>query len=200
MNYADVQILVVDDEEEVQKIIRRTLERKGFTVDAVGSAQAAREAVAECNYHLLLVDLSLPDDSGIHLIRDLGKGNGSPAVIIITGYPSMSSVTEAMHLRTRNYLTKPISPATLVRAVEEVLTSEGVLIDSEEQFLVELGQRIRSARQGANLTMKTLGDRIGISQAQISQIEAGLSAPSLSTLFRLSKAVQINMSQVFAGL
>jgi transcriptional regulator with XRE-family HTH domain len=84
--------------------------------------------------------------------------------------------------------------------VEDVLTSEGVLIDSEEQFLVELGRRIRTARQGSNLTMKALGDRIGISQAQISQIEAGLSAPSLTTLFRLSKAVQVNMSQIFSGL
>jgi transcriptional regulator with XRE-family HTH domain len=45
--------------------------------------------------------------------------------------------------------------------------------------------------------MKALGDRIGISQAQISQIEAGLSAPSLTTLFRLARALRVKLSDLF---
>jgi DNA-binding response OmpR family regulator len=194
------QILVVDDEIEVQRIMARTLERAGFSVDSVGSFQEAREAINECQYHLLLVDLSLPDQSGIELIRDVWQGDESPSVIIVTGHPSVRTVTEGMQLGVRNYLTKPVSPAALVEAVQSVLFSDGVLIDSEEQFVSELGRRLRAARHASDLTMKALGDRIGISQAQISQIEAGLSAPSLTTLFRLVRALRVKMSDLFKDM
>lgn len=200
MDRADIRILIIDDEPEIQNLIITVLQRAGFSARAVGSAHEARRAAAECHYHLVLVDLALPDDSGIMLIRELCKGEGTPAAIVVTGKPSVDSVTEAMQLRTRNYLTKPISPQALVKAVEEVLAEEGVLIESEEAFLAELGRRLRTARQASDLTMKALGDRIGISQAQISQIEAGLSAPSLTTLYRLTKAVRVHMSDVFRGL
>jgi DNA-binding response OmpR family regulator len=192
------RILVVDDEVEVQRIITRSLERAGFVVDAAANCQGAREAASSEKYHLYLVDLSLPDESGIDLIRDLCRGEDSPSVIIITGNPSVNSAAEAMQLGARNYLTKPVSPSELVDAVKSVLASDGVLIDSEEQLLAELGRRLRSARQGADMTMKSLGERIGISQAQISQIESGLSAPSLTTLFRMTRALRISMSDVFS--
>ena len=96
----------------------------------------------------------------------------------------------------RNYLTKPVGAEVLVEAVETVLAHDGLLIDSEEQFLVELGRRLKSARVNAELTMRALGERIGISQAQISQIEAGLSAPSLTTLFRLARALRVRLSEL----
>ncbi len=194
------QVLVVDDEIEVQRILARTLERAGFQVDAVGSFQEAREKTRECRYNLLLVDLSLPDQSGIDLIRDVREQDDSPSVIIITGHPSVRTVTEGMQLGVRNYLTKPISPSALVEAVQAVLSSDGVLIDTEEQFIAELGRRLKVARHDADLTMKVLGDRIGISQAQISQIEAGLSAPSMTTLFRMSQALQIKLGELFSGM
>ena len=199
MTHAVARILVVDDEIEVQRILARSLERAGFSVHAVGSFQEARDAIAEGEYHLLLVDLSLPDQSGIDLIRDVRHGEDVPSVIIITGHPSVKTVVEGMQLGARNYLTKPISPRGLVEAVESVLSSDGVLIDSEEQFMAELGRRLRAARQAADLTMRNLGDRIGISQAQISQIEAGVSAPSLTTLFRQVRALQIKFSDLFAN-
>jgi DNA-binding response OmpR family regulator len=196
----NAQVLVVDDEIEVQRILVRTLELAGFQVDAVGSFQEARDATRECKYDLLLVDLSLPDQSGIDLIRDVRGRDDSPSVIIITGHPSVRTVTEGMQLGVRNYLTKPISPAALVEAVQAVLSSDGVLIDTEEQFIAELGRRLKMARHDADLTMKALGDRIGISQAQISQIEAGLSAPSMTTLFRMVKAMKLKMGELFNGM
>jgi DNA-binding response OmpR family regulator len=197
MARSSVRILVVDDELEVQRVLARSLERAGFTVDAVGSFGEAREAVDRDGYHLLLVDLSLPDQSGIDLIRALRSAEETPSVIIITGHPSVTTAVEGMHLGVRNYLSKPVSPSALVDAVQTVLAEDGVLIDSEEQLMAELGRRLRSARHAHDLTMKTLGERIGISQAQISQIEAGLSAPSLTTLLRLSRALHLELSDLF---
>jgi len=50
-----------------------------------------------------------------------------------------------------------------------------------------------------NITMKELGDKVGISQAQISQIEAGQSAPSLTTLFRISRVLEIRLTDLFVN-
>lgn len=199
MSRATIRILVVDDEPEVRGIMATALDRAGFAVDAVGSAGAARDAAAAEPYHLLLVDLSLPDQSGIQLIRDLTAGESPPSVIIVTGNPSVASAAEGMQLGTRNYLTKPVSPQELVDAVTAVLANDGILVDSEEQLLAGLGRRLKAARQACDMTMKTLGEKIGISQAQISQIESGLSAPSLTTLFRMTRVLQITMSDAFEG-
>lgn len=200
MSRRGAQILVVDDEIEVQRILVRTLERAGYTADAVGSFQEAREAVKKGNYHLLLVDLTLPDQSGIDLIRDVRRQDDPPSIIIITGHPSVRTATEGMQLGVRNYLTKPISPDDLTQAVQAILATDGVVVDSEEKILAELGARLKAARHAADLTMKTVSERIGISQGQISQIEAGLSAPSLSTLFRLARAVRVKLADLFKDM
>jgi DNA-binding response OmpR family regulator len=200
MSRGAARILVVDDEPEVQRIFARALERAGFTCNTVGSFEEAREALSSVQPHLVLLDLALPDQSGIDLMRDLRDLETPPSVIIITGHPSVKTAVEGMQLGARNYLGKPVSPSALVKAVESVLSSDGVLITSEEDFVAALGQRLRVARHEANLTMKSLGDRIGISQAQISQIEAGLSAPSMTTLFRLARALQVTLSDLMEGI
>lgn len=199
MDRSSVRILVVDDDVEVQGVITKALERAGFSADVAGTAEEARQRVSGTKHHLVLVDLSLPDQPGINLIDDLSAGQDAPPVIIITGHPSVDSAAEGMQRGARNYLTKPISPNALIEAVEAVLAADGVIIDSEEQVLAELGRRLKAARLGADLTMRCLGERIGISQAQISQIEAGLSAPSLTTLFRLARALRVKLSNLMEG-
>lgn len=194
-----VRILLVDDDVEVQGILVRWLERAGFEVEAAGSFQEAMAALQRASFHLLLVDLSLPDESGIRLMQELNTRDKPPPVVIITGHPSVSTVAEGMQLGARNYLTKPVAPDEVVDAIRSVLTSEGVLIDSEENFVTELGQRLRTARLSANLTMRQVAERVGVTQAHISQIESGLSAPSMSTLFRLARAVRLRLADLFAG-
>jgi len=115
MYRSSARILVVDDEVEVQGIMTRTMERAGFAVDAVGTCQQAREAATGGRYHLLLVDLSLPGESGIKLIRDLSKDEEAPAVIIITAHPSVKTAAEAIQLGERNYLTNPFLRASWLR-------------------------------------------------------------------------------------
>lgn len=198
MDKATVRILVVDDDPAIQSLFRLALEQAGFNAEMAGTLAEAREKLKVRNYHLLLVDLALPDGSGHELVISAAEGDDGPSVIIVTGHPSVDSAAEGMQHGARNYLTKPITPEVLVEAVESVLAQDGLLIDSEEQFLAELGRRLKRARVDAELTMRALGERIGISQAQISQIEAGLSAPSLTTLFRLSRALRVPLSELMA--
>lgn len=199
MERSSVRILVIDDDLETREIVCKALHDAGFQSTAVGSADEARQNFSKNPHHLVLMDLNVPDGHGLTLIEELRTQEAPPAVIILTGSPSVSSAAAGMRHGVRNYLTKPIPPQALVDAVETELAKDGLLIDSDERFLAELGKRLKTARQGAELTMRSLGDRVGISQAQISQIEAGLSAPSLTTLFRLSRALKTRMSHLFDG-
>ncbi|GMV97147.1 MAG: response regulator [Phycisphaerae bacterium] len=193
MSKSTPRLLVVEDDQAVRHLIRVALETAGLRCDTAASLAEARARMADQSYHLLLVDLMLPDGSGFELLSENSDRSHRPSVIIMTGHPSVDSAAEGMQRGARNYLTKPVEPDALVHAVRDVLAQDGVLIDSEEQFLAELGRRIKSARLGSGLTMRTLGERVGISQAQISQIEAGLSAPSLTTLFRLARALRVQL-------
>lgn len=200
MDRSSLHILVVDDDTRVLNVLAAALQREGFTVLSASSAAAAREHGLQHKLHLVVMDLTLPDDTGLHLAAELNQQEVPPAIIIITGDPSIATAAEGMQLGARNYLTKPVAPSDLVRAVESVLSADGLLIEKEEEILSEMGRRLRSTRQAAELTMKNLGDRVGISQAQISQIESGVSAPSLLTLFRLCRVLKIKLSSLFEGL
>jgi DNA-binding NtrC family response regulator len=199
MDRTQIRILVVEDEEKVRLLLQEALEQAGFAPDLAACGTEAQEKAAHKRYQLLLVDLTLPEESGLEVLDKLAAYQESPSVIVITDNPSVDTAAESMRRGVRNYLTKPIDAEELIHAVESVLISDGLLIDREEQFLHELGQRLKAARRESALTMRVLGSRIHISQAQISQIEAGLSAPSLSTLFRLSRALRVRLSDLMRG-
>jgi DNA-binding response OmpR family regulator len=199
MDRSQLRILVVENDEEVRGLIQGALGQAGFVPDGAVCGREAREKAGRQRYHLLLVDVALPDESGIQVIDGVAAHQESPSAILITGNPSVDTAAQGMRRGVRNYLTKPINPAELVRAVESALAGDGLLIDSEDRFLGELGRRLKAARQKAALTMRELGGRIDISQAQISQIEAGLSAPSLATLFRLTRALRVKLSDLMEG-
>jgi DNA-binding response OmpR family regulator len=196
--HRSVRILIVDHDNQTQHSFANTLECLGLTVKTVGTVLEAREAIATDKYYLVVMELFLSDESGMNLIRDLAASdNHKPKIIIVTGQPSLSTVTESMQLGARNYLTKPIATAELVEAVKTILAEDGLIIHSDKHLISTLGHRLRIARQTNDMTMKQLSQRVGISQAQISLIEAGQSAPSLNTLFRLARALNVNIPDLF---
>ena len=199
MERSEIRILVVDPAEEVRGSLVDFLGQAGFKAEMAKSGFEARHKAAQHHYYLLLIDYALPDESGLEVMDQLSAAKACPPVILMTGQPSVEMATAGMQRGVRNYLIKPIGKDELVNAVETVLANDGLLINADHQFLRELGWRLKLARQRANLTMRQLGSRINISQAQISQIEAGLSAPSLTTLFRLSQALRVRLSELLKG-
>jgi len=67
-----------------------------------------------------------------------------------------------------------------------------------EQLLTELGHRIRSAREIQGLSQEELAARVGINNSFLSQVERGLKAPSLKTVFGIAQALDISVGQLFA--
>ncbi len=109
-------ILVVDDEPVIRTLVRLTLEPEGYeVVEAAGGSEAL--ALAEAHHpDLALLDVALPQLSGLEVARQLGDRT---PVLFLTG---LSPDEESMACSSvRGSIEKPFSPATLLRRVEETL-------------------------------------------------------------------------------
>lgn len=101
-----LRALLVDDDEVFAPAIAEIIRQEGFEVTLAGSLAEARAAVRALRPGLLLVDLALPDGSGLDLVREYADGNLH--IILITGYASLDSAIAALRMRTIDYLTKPL--------------------------------------------------------------------------------------------
>jgi len=197
MRKDQIGILVADDDPDMLDSIGAMLKEAGYTdVTCCSKSADVMQRVAERPVHLALIDLRLGNEDGLKLIEQIQEQNRQVAVVIITAFPSMETATEGMKLGTSDYLTKPITSENLVAAVEKALARKGIFPSSESNLNVILGRRLRMLRQRANLTTQQLADRVGVSQSQISQIETGRSAASVTTLYRIANALDLTLSEL----
>lgn len=101
------KILIVDDENLIRWALRKELEREGYEVFEAGTAHDAMKAFLEEVFDLIILDVKLPDDSGMNLLRKIKDMEDSPDVIMITAFGNVSGAVEAMKLNALDYITKP---------------------------------------------------------------------------------------------
>jgi two-component system response regulator AtoC/two-component system nitrogen regulation response regulator NtrX len=113
-------ILIVDDDATSRYGVRRVLEDRYKVLEA-DSAAAARRVLSAENPQLLLLDIEMPEESGLDFLRELKAAETSPAVIMITAYGSEKIAVEAMKSGAYDYLPKPFEVDELRLVVEKAL-------------------------------------------------------------------------------
>jgi len=119
------KILIVDDEEPARYGIRRVLENKDRQIFEAANAQTARDVIKHHRPHLMLVDINMPDEDGISLVRSLAEDPLKPLVIVITAYQSVKIAVETMKAGADDYLTKPFEIDDLRSVVRRALDKFG---------------------------------------------------------------------------
>jgi DNA-binding NtrC family response regulator len=120
------RILVVDDDRHVRELCARVLRNEGHTVYTAANAEEARACLAVQMVDLLVVDIHLPQEDGISLLKHAQEvWPGLPAVLI-TGQAEASTVIDAIRLNVREYLCKPFTLRQLREAVERSITRRDV--------------------------------------------------------------------------
>jgi DNA-binding NtrC family response regulator len=115
------KILVVDDEENVCRSVRKILSRKGYTVaDALNVADAVKK-INETSFDLVITDLMMPKTNGMELLQIIRDDYPELDVIMITGYASIDSAVKATKLGATGYLSKPFTPDELMTVTEKTL-------------------------------------------------------------------------------
>jgi len=115
---AETHLLLVDDEESFRTIVAKELSRAGYTVTTAATLAEAREALARGTFHLVLLDVRLPDGNGLDLLADIKGSLPSTQVVILTAFGTVQEAIEAMKRGAHDFLTKPCKLAELEAVLE----------------------------------------------------------------------------------
>lgn len=138
-----VRLLLVEDERRLAERLARGLREEGFAVDCAVTCKAGYERAAYTEYDLVLLDLGLPDGSGIELLRRWRREGVQTPVLILTARDLVEEKVEGLNAGADDYLTKPF-------AFEEVLARVRALLRrraAPPRSLLEIG-RLQLDREG----------------------------------------------------
>src|SRR2546425_6069210 len=91
-------LLVIDDDEGIRKITREMLEARGYRVLGASSVGEGLRLFAERHPAAVLLDLRLPDGTGVDVLRELQRRSPGIPVVVVSGYGSVSDAVEAMRV------------------------------------------------------------------------------------------------------
>jgi len=118
-----LNVLVIDNEDAICRACHLVLTEKGHQVDYSKTGESGLRAMARDSYHLVLLDMKLPDMDGMDILRDLKKRMPGLKVIVMTGYATLSNAVQAMKLGATDYLCKPFTDDELTDAVEKACST-----------------------------------------------------------------------------
>jgi two-component system response regulator AtoC len=128
MTVTKPKILVVDDDRSICKLMGSILQMEQYPFKVATSGEQARRAMQEERFDILVSDIYLGDDSGLHLLEHMKSVNAEAEVVIMTAHGSMETAVHAVHNGAFDYISKPF-------VVDDML---GILHRIEEKFrLVE---------------------------------------------------------------
>lgn len=116
-----LSILVVEDDESLQNLLRSLLSQKGCEVRIVGSGQEAIRVAQEIPVHVLLTDLKLPDIDGLTVLERVLKIDSKVIGIVMTGYGSIDCAVKAMKAGAFDFLTKPFENEVFAASIDRAL-------------------------------------------------------------------------------
>jgi DNA-binding NtrC family response regulator len=136
--------LIVDDHEPTLATLSQLVQREGYGTAEAKSVEDARSQLDGSKFDAVLVDLNLPDGSGMGLLEE-ARNAGSSAVVLITGQASVTSAVEALRMGVTDYLTKPVDFERVRSILSEVTRSAGLA----EEIRALRDRHVESGRFGS---------------------------------------------------
>lgn len=122
-------VLLVEDEPIIQKKNKRILERHGFTIRQAYSIAEARVFLASAPPRAIVLDIQLPDGSGLHLLKELREASNIP-VLMLTAMGTSQDVIRGLEAGGDDYLSKPYELAVFLVRVEELVRRASLIPDT----------------------------------------------------------------------
>ena len=121
----------------------------GYVVDVANTGQGALNKFGMQEFDLIIADLRLPDIDGMEVIQQVREKRPETKVVIITGYPSISTAVQAVKMGVSDYLRKPFTDDELRAAVETAMkdrekrSMEALIAETEKERLIQRQEVIR---------------------------------------------------------
>ncbi|MEM3577557.1 MAG: response regulator [Candidatus Bathyarchaeia archaeon] len=149
------RILIVDDDENIRKVLQTILEEEGYSVDTAETAKEAIEKTKKAFYNLALIDIRLPDMEGIDLLTKIRDTVPKMRKIIITGYPTLQNAIAAVNRGANAYILKPFDMDKVLATIrDELKKQEEERKYSQEKVAEFIETRVRELEMEKEATHK----------------------------------------------
>ena len=132
-----LQILVIDDEPPIRKLLRMGLATQGYGVVEAPNARTAREVLARDAVDLVILDLGLPDMRGHDLLRHIREGHPDLPVVVLSSRDDETGKVEALDLGADDYVTKPFGMGELLARIRTALRHQLAVQGERPLFQVD---------------------------------------------------------------
>jgi DNA-binding NtrC family response regulator len=190
------QIVIIDDDPNIRDLMTAIFIGEGYSCRAFASAREALDQLDEIVPIAVFVDICMPDMDGMAFMHELRKSHASLPVVVMTGYANQDIFRQSLQYRIADLLAKPFRANLVRESLRKVLGRDASFSD---QFLETVTHRLREARLALGLKQAEVAARCGLSTSQVSQIELRQSSPSVTTLLRLCKALNLTMTELVQG-
>ncbi|MCG8640345.1 MAG: sigma-54 dependent transcriptional regulator [Desulfobacterales bacterium] len=155
------KILIVEDEINSSIVFSRILEKGGYTVDCVYSAEEAVPMISKGDYDLLMIDVVLPGMDGLALLKKVKKTDPDILTVVVTAYGSINLAVKAVQAGANDFLEKPVIPEKILHVMNKVFEAKR-LRDEVATLRSNLSQRYRFANIiGKHRKMRQIFQLIG---------------------------------------
>ncbi|MBU1356005.1 MAG: sigma-54 dependent transcriptional regulator [Candidatus Edwardsbacteria bacterium] len=136
----DIRVLVIDDEEPIREILSQIISNAGYQIQVVPDGNSGLKAMAEGDYDVVLLDMHLPDISGLELIPHLRELSLETSLLMITGHATVESAVKAIKAGAYDYLEKPLHAENVLLAIRQGAERKK-LLDQNRYLQQTLDQR-----------------------------------------------------------
>lgn len=155
------QILVADDDSEIRKLLARYMQEQAFRVLLASSCAEVYQRIETHQIDLIILDVMLPDGSGLDLCRDLRASRSNVPIILLTALQEDVDRIIGLEIGADDYLGKPFNPRELAARVRAVLrrgvnsrpASGTAALYELEQFVVDPAMRSVTAPEGGTISL-----------------------------------------------
>ncbi len=136
-----LKVLIVDDEESIRTSVREILREEGYRADSAETLYRAREKLLKEFFHIVLLDVWMPDGDGIEFIDTIREISPDTVIVVITGHGNVDMAVKAVKNGAFDFLEKPFSfdrlLLTIKHASSEILSKIQPLLDEDIEFIGE---------------------------------------------------------------
>jgi DNA-binding NtrC family response regulator len=126
-------VLIVDDEENVSRLLNKVLIKEGYETHMAHNGEGALEIIDNSDIDIVISDIKMPGMSGIELLKNIGRVAPYIKVIMITAFATVDTAIEALRKGAKDYITKPFDIEEVIQSVKKLTPEkEEVFIRSED--------------------------------------------------------------------
>lgn len=130
-----IRLLLIEDDTHIAEGLSFLLEKEGFVVETAFTAEEGMRKIEYGDYHIILLDVTLPDGNGFELFREIKKRKDLP-IIFLTALDDEVDIVKGFDLGADEYITKPFRPRELLSRIHNVMRHSGISQNENQEIVV----------------------------------------------------------------